>query len=270
MANLYVIVVIYNENCNESVSCSALLNIEMLLNIIVVDNSTKANNNMEFCRSNNWKYINMNGNMGLSKAYNSAINSIREKDFWVVILDQDTNIGLDYFQRLKESIDSNPEVWVKVPIVRDKKRYLSPSLINKYSVKRIENIETAINSKNITAINSGMAVYSQVFNKINYDEKYFLDYIDHNFIREYKAKINKGIGIINSTLEQNFSDDNHENMLGDITRFKIYLSDFKLFCDADLIGRIYYFIKVFFRGLKLSKYYRNFVFLLLALKRKNN
>ncbi len=174
------------------------------------------------------------------------------------------------FNKLEESISSSPEVWVKVPIVMDKKHYLSPSLINNYSVKRIENIETVINNKSITAINSGMAISSQVFKKMKYDERYFLDYIDHNFIREYKAKFNKEVGIIDSTFEQNFSDDKHDNIAGDITRFKIYLSDFRLFCEADLTGRLYYAVKVFARGLKLSKNYKNFVFLSLALRQNNN
>lgn len=269
MKDLYVIVVMYNENCDESISCNALLNIKIPFNVIVVDNSTVFNNNNVFCKTNMWEYITMKGNMGISKAYNKAINSINLKDCWVVLMDQDTYISSDYFQRLNELIIKNPEVWIKVPIVKDKSQYLSPSLIGKYSVKRIKNIETTINNRNLTAINSGMAIYSKVFEKINYDERFFLDYIDHNFIREYKAKFNCNIDIINSTLEQSFSDDKHNNISSDKTRFKIYLQDFKLFCDIDSFGRFYFIAKVLYRALKLSIIYRNFVFLSMATGKKS-
>ena len=268
MNNLYVILVIYNESCNQSISCKALLGIRFPFNIIVVDNSTIPNKNNEICKANKWKYINMNGNMGISKAYNKAISSINIEDYWVVIMDQDTDISLEYFKCLNELIISRPEVWVKVPIVKDETQYLSPSLIKKYSIKRIRSIEEIKKSKNITAINSGMAIYSKVFEKINYDERFFLDYIDHNFIKEYKLKFNRNIDIIDSTLQQSFSDDEHDNIIGDKTRFNIYLRDFKLFCGKKFSGKIYYNAKVLYRALKLSEIYKNSVFISMAIKQR--
>ena len=183
-------------------------------------------------------------------------------------MDQDTYISSEYFKKLNELIISRPEVWIKVPIVKDEKHYLSPSLIKNYSVKRIESIEEIKKSKNITAINSGMAVYSKVFEEMNYDERFFLDYIDHNFIKEYKEKFNGDIDIINSTLKQSFSDDEHDNILGDKTRFKIYLYDFRLFCGKSFSGRIYYCVKVLYRAVKLTIIYKKSVFILMAIREK--
>ena len=268
MNNLYVIVVMYNENCDKSISCNALLNIKLPFNVIVVDNSTTPNKNNELCQVNKWKYVNMNGNMGISKAYNKAVNSITLKDYWVVIMDQDTYISSEYFERLNELIISKPEVWVKVPIVKDEKHYLSPSLISGNSVKRIKSVEEIKNHRNISAINSGMAIYSKVFEKMNYDERFFLDYIDHNFIKEYKAKFNGNIDIIDSTLQQTFSDDMHDNIINDETRFKIYLNDFNLFCGINFSGRFYYMMKVLYRAIKLSIIYKNFVFVSIVIKQK--
>jgi len=268
MNNLYVIVVMYNESCGKSISCKALLDIRLPFNVIVVDNSTIPNKNNELCQANKWEYISMDGNKGISKAYNKGVSSIPIKDYWVVIMDQDTYINSDYFKRLNELIISRPQVWLKVPIVKDEKQYLSPSLIKKYSVKRIKSIEEIKESKNITAINSGMAVYCKVFEKIKYDERFFLDYIDHKFIQEYKSKINGDIDIIDSTLKQSFSDDEHDNIIGDKTRFRIYLYDFKLFCGRKIGGRIYYGMKVLYRALKLSMIYKDFVFISMVIKQK--
>lgn len=271
MDNLYVVVVIYNIECDRSKTCAALLNWKDPLNVIIVDNSTTSNRNKEICFQNSWRYLKMEGNVGLSKAYNKAVEYINlndsGKDFWVSIFDQDTALSDDYFEVLINSIKNNPNTYIKVPLVRDDNGYLSPNLINNYSVKRIENVVEITDTENITAINAGMTIYSRVFDKINYDEKLFLDYVDHNFVRNYKNNFDNGIEIINTTLRQSFSDDEHDNINRDINRFKIYLHDFKIFCSKDLKGRIYYVSKVIFRALKLSNNYKNLVFFSFLLKK---
>jgi hypothetical protein len=272
MDNLYVVVVVYNMDCNKSKTCTALLNSKVPLNVVVADNSTTSNRNEEICSLNNWKYLKMEGNVGLSKAYNRAVEYISlnnsEKDFWVSIFDQDTTLSEDYFQVLIDSIKNKPKAYVKVPLVRDDSGYLSPNLINGYSVKRIDSVDEIQDTRSITAINAGMAIYSKVFEKINYDEEFFLDYVDHNFVRNYKNNFNNDIEVINTTLRQSFSDDEHDNINGDIKRFKIYLCDFKLFCNKDFTGRIYYISKVIVRSLKLSINYKNFIFVSLLFKKK--
>lgn len=264
MDNLYVVVVVYNIDCDKSKTCTALFNSKIPLNVVIVDNSTTSNRNEEICSINKWKYLKMEGNVGLSKAYNKAIDYISlnnsGKDFWVSIFDQDTSLSEDYFQVLLESIKNNPKAYVKVPFVKDESGYLSPNLINKYSVKRIANINEIKDTNEITAINAGMAIYSKVFEKINYEEEFFLDYVDHNFLRNYKNNFKNEIEVINTTLRQSFSDDEHDDINRDINRFKIYLHDFKVFCNKDLNGRVYYISKVIFRALKLSNNYKNFVF----------
>lgn len=264
MDNLYVVVVVYNIDCDKSKTCTALLNPKIPLNVIIVDNSTTSNRNEEICSENKWRYLKMEGNVGLSKAYNRAVEYINinnsGKDFWVSIFDQDTALSDDYFEVLINSIKNNPDTYIKVPLVRDDTGYLSPNLINNYSVKRIENVNEIVDAGNITAINAGMTIYSKVFHRINYDEKLFLDYVDHNFVRNYKNNFDNGIEIIDTTLRQSFSDDEHDNINRDINRFKIYLHDFKAFCNKDLNGRIYYISKVIFRALKLSNNYKNYVF----------
>lgn len=266
MNNLFIIVVLYNQSCNESISCKDLQEIDFTYNVIIADNSIIKNNNSEICKEHKWKYINMNGNQGISKAYNKAIDSIDLKDYWVVLLDQDTHINLQYFEKLTESIINKPNLWIKVPIVKNNNHYLSPSIIRKYSIKRVKDTEDIFTNLNLTAINTGMAIYSEVFNTIKYDERFFLDFIDHNFIRNYNLKFKMKLDVFNSILQQNFSDDKHDNFTSDVTRFKIFISDYKLFCNTSISGRMYYSIKVFLRSIKLSMIYKDLIFLKIVFK----
>ncbi|MEG2658137.1 MAG: hypothetical protein RSA04_02280, partial [Clostridiales bacterium] len=57
-----------------------------------------------------------------------------------------------------------------------------------------------------TGINSGMALRLALFKNYRYDEHIFLDYIDHNFIREMR-NIGKSMVIMEDVLlHQTFSD----------------------------------------------------------------
>ena len=70
--NLYAVIVLYNKFCQNSLTYNELNRIKGL-NIIVCDNSTKDMGNKDQVINDNNIFINMNGNKGLSKAYNKAI-----------------------------------------------------------------------------------------------------------------------------------------------------------------------------------------------------
>ena len=57
------------------------------VDIIVVDNSTKDFNNEKETKANNWTYLSMNGNAGLSKAYNRALDYLKDEDGIVIWFD---------------------------------------------------------------------------------------------------------------------------------------------------------------------------------------
>lgn len=268
MNTIYVFVVIYNEEAEKSISCKSLINIPYNFNVILIDNSTIENSNKSYARENKWSYISMEGNYGISKAYNKAIESIYDKEYWAVLLDGDTPIKLEYFNSLEKAIGEKPDVYIKLPIVKDKTSIMSPALIGKYGVKRIREIGEVEDLKKVTGINAGMVINSKVFEKMKYDERYFLDYIDHNFIRDYKRHFDNGIEVIDAIIEQNFSDDDHSNFSKDRTRFNIYVRDFKIFCSQEIFGYFYFLIKVLYRGLKLSILHKNFEFIKIIFRKK--
>ena len=259
---VYIIIVIYNMSCKDSVTVNYIdkMSHKAGVDVIICDNSTDDHNiNEDYCNENEYCYIDMNGNKGLSKAYNAAIMRIHDKDAWIILLDQDTELDVDFLAKMKESIMDFPNILVHVPIVLDDAGILSPTLINHYRSIRIK--DPFINNPNLSAINSGMMINLRAFEKIGlYEESLFLEYIDHYFLRKYREN-NGEIIVVDTKLFQNFSENDHTNIDGDLKRFSIYLNDFKIFCNTSFYGKLYYYLKILYRGMKLSLIYKDLRFI---------
>ena len=80
--NLYVIVVIYNKSCYDSLTLKCLNKIHGL-DVTICDNSTKNYKNKEYAENKNYNYIDMQGNKGLAVAYNKAICRIKQNNGYV-------------------------------------------------------------------------------------------------------------------------------------------------------------------------------------------
>ena len=257
------IIVVYNVRCENSKALSSLQKVNYNeLGLIVCDNSvisTVKNNNKLYCKLHKMEYFDMGGSLGLSKAYNKAINNVSSDD-WVVIFDQDTEIVMEYFYKLSKSIERYPDIYLHVPIVNSKNNQMSPSIARKYSVKIVNGI-TSGSYENLTAINSGMAIKKTVYETVGvYNEDIFLDYLDHYFVREYK-KVYKKIALFDCVLSQDFSNDDHSDFGRDIKRFKIFVKDFYVYCKDTFNGRVFFLIKTLYRSVKLAIMHKNVNFL---------
>ena len=119
MSKIAAVVVVYNKNVSESITCDRLLKLNRNeVTLVIVDNSEKETTNDEYCRSRNIDYISMNGNKGLSKAYNRAVEFCKNNETDVIVLfDDDTEITGEYFDKLEEEIISSPDVDVFAPVI---------------------------------------------------------------------------------------------------------------------------------------------------------
>lgn len=220
----YKAIVVYNKFLNESASYNSL---KKFKNIIIYDNSDNPwrNSNKDLCRKMGYEYITHDKNTGLSIAYNEIIKKVQQmnEQFYISWFDDDTTIPDEYFKAMEYWIHQN-KYDVLIPIVMDNVGILSPSYIWKnfypIRVKQIQNLNT-----NVTAINSGLCVSWEVYEKISYNEKLFLDYIDHTFFNELRE--NKyTFKIVNTTLEQSFSETSNQTKEQAEKRFIIYAKDF--------------------------------------------
>lgn len=258
LKDFYCVIVVYNKNLKDSITYNSLINVDGI-NIIVCDNSTNDFKNEDFLKDSGVTYFNMKGNKGISKAYNSAIECIKKKRGFICLFDDDTDVPNDYFKALISRVnEDNADIFL--PIVYDEVGILSPCKINRFKVNRIKNLNE-LNSKNITGINSGMAINLEIFEDYRYDENYFLDYIDHDFLRSMKLK-NKKISIFNAKLNQNFSGKDFSDLNSSLNRFKIYKEDFRYFYSKNLKSKIFANLDILKRQCYLSFKFKSLKFLI--------
>ncbi len=236
--SLAVLLVIYNQNGSDSPACEVLRRRDDVT-VVVADNSTSDYQNADYCREAGFAYLPMGGNQGLSKAYNRGIRYLREQTdaTHVVLLDDDTTLDEDYFSVLRQAIAQHPDTRIFLPLVQDEVGYLSPCRIEGYAVSRIRS-PGELDPAQITGINSGMALALSLFERYQYDEAYFLDYIDHAFLRDMKRR-GEPIQVIDVTLRQRFSGNDHSDYRATLRRFSLFKRDFRLFCSDTLRGRLY-------------------------------
>ena len=257
--NFFAIVVLYNKRIDESLTLECLKDMQDI-RIIVCDNSTKNYHNESLARKLNFSYINMGGNRGLSCAYNKAISFLKSEAGYVCLFDDDTKVTKEYFEKLKLAVKEEKKD-IYLPFLYDSIGILSPCKIKGVFVKRFKDKKN-INKKNITGINSAMAINLDIFKEgYRYNESYFLDYIDHDFVRTIKKK-NKKIGILDVNLFQNFSGSSSLSKDSSLKRFKIFKKDFKLFCSENFLSRICSFFVIIKRLVRLSVQFRTLDFLL--------
>lgn len=261
MNTFYAVVVLYNIEITNSQTC---LNIEKIknhdINLIIVDNSTKKNNNKLLCEKKHWTYISMNGNAGLSKAYNRVLDSLINKSGVVIWFDDDSNLTQEYFDHLELAVEENPEFDIFVPIIQGQDgHFWSPNEYRFFKNKQLKTANQMIKNNRFNAINSCTAVRLNVYKKYRYDEKLFLDQVDHSFFEDQREK-NRNFFKLNTIINHNFSTKNKMKSLDEVKkRYQIMIPDFLRFCSRKGNNAKYYlgFIKVIGWGIKESFRYRN-------------
>lgn len=257
MQNLFGIIVIYNKNVNDSVTYECLKK-QKNLRIIVCDNSTTDYDNEKIVERDGGHYINMNGNAGLSKAYNKALDYIQYKNphmqGCIMLFDDDTFIPDDYFKKMLQAI-KNGRADIYLPIVQDEIGVLSPSIMKKYYCHRAWNGNVwKIKNNEICGINSGMAISLNIFKRYRYSEEIFLDYVDHNFLRDMR-KYHRKIEIVRTYIQQTFSSNMHDKEK-ELARLDVFKKDIDVFYKKGFGNRIFFHYTMLRRKMKLVLKYK--------------
>lgn len=195
---------------------------------VVYDNSTGDYNNKSYCEKQNVLYYGDGENHGLSKAYNFVIdNIVTSPHDYLMILDDDTELTAAYFEEVFDRLEALPAILA--PVVRAGEMILSPSnIVFGCKISMINSIRD-LNSRNYTAINSGLIIKREVFDKLRYDEQLFLDCVDHDFFRQ--AALNGyELSVLQSEICQHYSKNEKTTPEQALSRFKIYKKDFGYFC----------------------------------------
>lgn len=262
MMNFFAVVVLYNTFVNDSITINNLKKIHShSIDIIVVDNSTKDLNNEKETKANNWIYLSMNGNAGLSKAYNRALDYLKDEDGIVIWFDDDTNVTQEYFDALELSAKDFKDGDIFVPVIQGQDgKYWSPNEARFFKNKQIKTCSQNIPNDKINAINSCMAVRLAVYKDYRYDERLFLDQVDHNFLYDQR-KLKRKVKILNIVIHHNFSTKSKMKSIETLkTRYRIMIPDFLTY-SSKTRGKYYLgLIKVAGWGVREGIKYKNIGF----------
>lgn len=225
---LYALVVVYNKSCDDSQSLASLKAESEKIRIIVFDNSTGPNSNRAWCEARGYTYMSEGTNIGLSKAYNHVLRTLKKTDRdYIMILDDDTCLPESYFQEVYRQTET-PDHQILLPIVMSGNLMMSPcKMLYGCKSERLED-KSQIDLASVSAINSGMVVRLDVYEKFAYDENLFLDCVDHDFMNQARLHGLK-IHILESVLQQNFSMDTKGSVEGAVFRFNIQKRDLKVY-----------------------------------------
>lgn len=255
---LYALVVIYNKSCDESTTLACLRNYAERIRVVVFDNSTKENSNFLWCKERGYIYHSEKRNIGLSKAYNYVLRTLKKTDSdYIIILDDDTSLPDSYFQEVFQKIKSH-QYHLLLPVVLSGKEMISPCNMEFDCKPKGVSDRKQINIAKISAINSGMVVRLDVYEKINYDENMFLECIDHDFMNRVRQD-HLRILVLESEIYQDYSLESKGNLETAILRFKIRKKDIKTYYKKYknmLICHAY----IVWIAIKLAKKYRSLRF----------
>ncbi|MFZ4799639.1 MAG: hypothetical protein ACOYMA_19255 [Bacteroidia bacterium] len=183
----------------------------------------------------NYLIVNSTGNNMLVGAYNYALYRAIEKNRkWLLLLDQDTNITIDYLNEIKYFLENNSlntKYIAVVPVLKKNSLHLSPIVFSPTFGPYITYKTVGENSDKkrcISAYNSATLLQVNNMKSIGgFSSKYPLDMQDHWYFYEF-YKLNKPIYIMNCILEQDLSLLDMENSMS-LNRYKLYLQSQKRF-----------------------------------------
>ncbi len=246
----YAVVVLYNKKIMDSLSVKGLLGLKgMDVCPIIIDNSDNdyIEFNEEWAKGKEIQYYSMGGNIGLSRAYNFALNLIRDEDGndIVVWLDDDTPINDMYFVALREKAeDDTIDVFTPIIYGQDGVIY-SPNKKGLFKGKYIKSKTENIPFNRFNAINSCLAVRVRVYASYSYDENLFLDCVDTKLFDDFR-KMNLNFSILMVEIYQNFfqrGQDRDSKKYWD--RFQIRIRDTVTYGSTSLKGKLISLIRIY-------------------------
>lgn len=195
---LYVVIVLYKMDPQTSPSFQTLLRSlsavqegELAYRILLYDNTPPSQPPTEL--PDHVDYIASSANTGLADAYNLAIFKAHDEGFeWLLTLDQDTNLPLDFIPKLidvAKICGSRREIAAIVPHIRAGDRDVSPNwFAGGVRPRWFPRNYSGIPAQAVYAFNSGTSVrVSSVQSFGGYNPLFWLDYCDGYLYRQIET-----------------------------------------------------------------------------------
>ena len=183
--------------------------------IIVVDNGSKAETiNMLNELEKEVTVIYLEDNKGIASALNKGIKYSIEKGYnWILTLDHDSIITDNMIKNMLTCYEGlnnelKEKVAMLVPVHVEEKEYQNGSNIN-------EEKDSNSYIEVLTEITSGALTKAEIYKNVGmYDEKLFIDLVDHDYCLSLNKKGFKIIQVNNATLIHNLGESVRKSILG--------------------------------------------------------
>lgn len=191
---IQVVIVLYKCNTDQSESLRSISKIKnnltelFDLDILVYNND----NQIQIPQHPDYQIYNSPTNSMLAGAYNYALNLAIDKQIqWLLLLDQDTTLTLQYFNELHNTLTNISEnIACITPIIKANKKHLSPVKYNPYFGPKwfLKPVLPGIHDDCLFAFNSGTLINVTAISSINgFPNEFPLDDLDIcYFYRLYK------------------------------------------------------------------------------------
>lgn len=205
MSNIVAIIVTYNVSSSFSKNVDALL--DKVAEIIVVDNGSKQETiNMLDSLNGKISLIKLNENKGIAYALNRGIEYALNKSYeWILTLDHDSIVDTNMLTNMLKTYDKMTEV------EKEKVVMITPTHVEE---KEMSN-KIVINSGYeyvLTEITSGALTKAWYYSKNKYDEKLFIDMVDHEFCLEINKNGYKIIRVNSAILLHNLGESERKRI----------------------------------------------------------
>lgn len=264
-----ILIVLYKQNIFESNTLNTLINCKSELtkkSLFIWDNSPEAlvSSDIDSLKKHftSFNYLHSCDNRSLSEAYNIVIRKIKfDKIF---IFDQDSSLTENYFKLMDSAADSNPEIGLFLPFVKNDGRIVSPLFYKVINFNHFKNLNPGKTvAKDRTAFASGLCIRESVFKNdgIWFDENLKFYGIDYKFTLDY-GDVYKYMYVINYELNHNLSFAEVEGKDTKLRRFDSNI-EANFYLAKQRLNLLQIFI-VLIRGVitssKMSIQYREFKF----------
>lgn len=191
--------------------------------VILYDNSPAPQKiELEQYREYNINYIHDERNLGISVAYNFALETAKENGSkWMLLLDHDTQLTSEFIDTILEIEDLDTDIVSVVPVVYDKGRMISPVYSDSLRPLAVEMPTPGIQVRPVMAINSGSFFRTVFLDEIGgFNREFPLDYLDHWLFYEVNNR-NKKVLLTDKKLEHELSVMNYNDV--SLQRYKSIL-----------------------------------------------
>ena len=245
------VIVLYETNLNRCLTYKTLLLLEKInftSDLIIYNNSPE----IKIPQAKNHIVINAETNEMLSGAYNFALNHANKNNYdWLLLLDQDTELTDDYFEKLYRFLSDNQDkdVVAVVPFLTNKSKIISPNKLY-FKFLRKSTVKYGINSGHIVALNSLSLLRTDFMNSIGgFSSEFPLDMLDYwYYLQFYRHK--KRIYVLDTALKHNLSIYNYDENITEERYDQLLKAERKYTYEFGIQVLIIYKFRLLFRFLK--------------------